>query len=288
MNPTMINETVSDRFLTRVLLSGSPSHAYLFFGSSRSSKEAQAKIFAQTLLCEKGGTEPCQTCLACKKVVTQNHPDFRVIVPDGDKIKIGQIRAVKREAQYGPLERPWKIFIIPESESLTEEAAQSMLKLLEEPPPKVIFILTAPHPSSLLPTMASRCQWIPFPDEPENSEERKAWEALLSTTSNSLFPDTAGALGFFDRVTTLEDFKEDWDKLIHLLLSVYRDAAVLKSGWEDGVAFPSVKPYAEALAKRLSWHEILERSQKIKETEDYLQHSGNFRLAMENLLHKLG
>lgn len=280
-------QTPTERFLTEVLQSHSPSHAYLFFGSPRSAKEEKAKEFGMALLCLKQGITPCRECLACKKIETGNHPDFRMIEPDGDKIKIAQIRAIKREAQYGPMEGATKIFVILNGEALTEEAAQSMLKLLEEPPPRLLFILVAGHPSALLPTIASRCQWVPFPDEPQNMDDAKEWEELITAASDSLFSEMQPGLELFDRVTVLEDFKEDWEKLIHLLLAFYRDVAVLKSGWEEGMLFPQYKQFAQPLANRLSWYDIWDRSRKISETEAYLNHSGNFRLGMETLLFKL-
>jgi len=303
---------VGSQFLMRILEKRTPAHAYLFFGPPASQKEEVARFFGMTLLCQRQSAEPCLTCVSCKKIQSGNHPDFRWIVPDGDHLKIEQIRGIKEELRYPPLEGLWKVFVITATDRLTEEAAQSMLKLLEEPQVRTVFILLAPHPTSVLPTIASRCQWVPFNQEAEESQEMKLvnqgfpediarmlskleipageserWKTLIDEISNPLTSEISNPMEMFDAVSVLEDHKDDAESLTHFLFAFYRDVAVLKSGWTEGTIFPKLREREIQLAEKLSWWEISERSKQILEARNHLEHSGNFRLVFENLLWKL-
>ncbi len=303
----------SKQFITKILSSDSPSHAYLFFGSPLSSKEENAREFAKGLLCGNLAARPCGTCNSCHKFESGNHPDFRLINAEGDKIKIAQIRAVKSELQYPALESKRKVFLLLKTEGLTEEAAESMLKILEEPMIPAVFILVASHPSSLLPTIVSRCQRVPFQVSgtasqrdrlveemgvaPEVAtllaglevprEEAKEWEGVLTDVMPALFSETRTPLELLDKVIVLEDHKEHAEWIIHLLYGFYRDVAVLKSGWEEGVLLSKFKAHIFAVSNELEWGQVWERAQMILEARKHLEHSGNFRLVFENLLWKL-
>lgn len=308
----MIETAVGENFLTRILTGRTPAHAYLFFGPPSSGKEEAAKRFGMALLCQKKGTEPCLACVSCKKIESGNHPDFRSIAPEGDSLKIGQIRVIKDDLRFPPLEGRWKVFVVTKTDLLTEEAAQSMLKLLEEPPVQAVFILVAPHPSSVLPTIASRCQWVPFiqetvlsrqnklmrdgfPDDPArvlaqlefSIEKSEEWKTLIEEMSNPLFSPISNPMEMFDAVSVLEDRKDNAEMLTHFLYAFYRDVAAAKSGWTEGLIFPKLSDRARQLAEKLSWWEISERSRLIMEAQNHLEHSGNFRLVFENLLWKL-
>lgn len=134
------------------LTDGDLAQAYLVVGEG--TREI-AQSFLVRLLCPNAG---CRECSVCGKLAHENHPDVRWIERAGAKISIDQIRELQRDARYRPLEAPQKVYVLADAETLSREASNSLLKLLEDPPPQMILLLLARHVSRLLPTILSRCQ----------------------------------------------------------------------------------------------------------------------------------
>ena len=154
--------------LHRTLAAQQVRHAYLFTGPEHIGKTLLALRFAQTLLCT-GGPDPavaplvpCNKCLSCRKVMHGNHPDLHIITrsPDRQFILIEQIRALQSDSARKTLEGRRNVFIIEDAHEMNLEAANCLLKTLEEPEPDVILLLTAPDPGLLLPTILSRVQQV--------------------------------------------------------------------------------------------------------------------------------
>lgn len=147
--------------LTDSISSGHLCHAYLFFGQKSIGKKTLAKNFAMSILC-KSDNIPCYECSSCKKIISKNHPDLYVY--DGktgkNSIHIETVRNIRQDAYIRPNESDYKIYIIPNVQDMTIAAANAFLKVLEEPPPYVIFILTASSKQAVPETILSRC--IPF------------------------------------------------------------------------------------------------------------------------------
>lgn len=151
------------KLLSRALANNRLSHAYLFSGPDGVGKAALAKFFAAQLLCEvTEGEKPCGECPGCKKFISDNHPDFIRVTPDGAAIKIAQIRELKEALIYSPFEKGYRVVILEDVQTMRREAGNSLLKILEEPPADNIFILLGSSKETLLPTIVSRCQVIPF------------------------------------------------------------------------------------------------------------------------------
>lgn len=145
------------RLLSSSMAEGRLSHAYLFTGPPNVGKTTLALNFAQAILC--GGTEPpCQECAACRQIARGSHPDVRLVEAEGSTFKIGQVRELEREASLAPHSGRYRVYILAEAERMSTEAANALLKTLEEPPDPVILILTASDASLLPATIASRCQ----------------------------------------------------------------------------------------------------------------------------------
>jgi DNA polymerase III subunit delta' len=152
--------------LRRALAAQRVRHAYLFTGPEHIGKALLAQRFAQTLLCTGGGDarnapqNPCNACLSCRKVMHGNHPDVHYISrpPDKQFILIEQVRALQAGAARKTLEGRRNIFIIQGMHEMNVQAANCLLKTLEEPEPDVVLLLTAPDPGVLLPTILSRVQ----------------------------------------------------------------------------------------------------------------------------------
>ncbi|MEJ2733455.1 MAG: DNA polymerase III subunit delta' [Anaerolineae bacterium] len=135
------------------------AHAYLLSGPPQIGKTRLALDLAQALNCEQP-EPPCGQCPACLKIERGTHPDVRVIEGEGagGSIKIAQVRQLQREAVLSPYEGRYRIFVLRQMDLATLEAANSLLKTLEEPPAQVVLILTAVQAERLPPTVISRCQ----------------------------------------------------------------------------------------------------------------------------------
>lgn len=181
------SQDISACLLRTILESGRIAHAYFFKGPQGSAKNSMALDFARSLLCENPGNGGifCGKCRACSDIDKNNHPDLHIIDKDGTSIKIKSSHEVLKEAYNKPYGMRRKVFIIRDAESLTEVAANAMLKILEEPPEYVTFILISSNPAAIPETVLSRCQMIPF--KPYSLNELR--ESLI--TEHGLEPDKA-------------------------------------------------------------------------------------------------
>lgn len=149
--------------LSNALKNDRLAHAYLFTGPEGVGKATTARQFAATLLCSSNTTDgPCGSCNTCQQFASGNNPDFLHIRPQGATIKINQVRDLKKTIGFPPLESPCRVILLDEVHTMRREAGNSLLKLLEEPPPDNILLLTAIDSEPILPTIVSRCQVIPF------------------------------------------------------------------------------------------------------------------------------
>ena len=157
--------------LRQMVEAGRVPHGLLFYGPRGIGKRLVANVLAASLLCEKfdlaDGKEniPCGVCAACREMREQTHPDFQVVVPEGEKlktIKIEMVREVIGQAQKVPVLSRRRVIIIDGADSMNEAAANSLLKTLEEPVSETIFILVAERQASILPTILSRVTPIAF------------------------------------------------------------------------------------------------------------------------------
>lgn len=146
-------------------------HALLFAGPESVGKYLAAKTLAAALLCESGDA-PCGTCQSCRMVENESHPDLVVVRPDKQNIKIGEIRKMQKDLSLAPYMAERRVCIIDEADKMRDEAANSILKTLEEPVGDVVFILITAKRYQLLDTIRSRCMLVQFGSVP--------WDALAS------------------------------------------------------------------------------------------------------------
>jgi len=138
-------------------------HAYLFVGIPGIGKTSTALALCQSLNCEAPeGGEGCGQCRSCRKLASGNFPDLVILEPDGQNIKIEQVRELDRLFGFKALAAKYRVTVVRRAETMTEEAANAFLKMLEEPPLGNILILTVTEPLDLLPTILSRCQRVSF------------------------------------------------------------------------------------------------------------------------------
>lgn len=153
-------------------------HAYLFHGEPTIGKKLTAIALAQYLHCEALKDHPtpdaCNFCRSCHQITQATHPDFLIIQPDDEqkqnpKISISQIRDIEHLVIYRPLVGSHKICLIDQADTMTQEAANALLKTLEDPPDHCLFILVSSRPEHLLPTIRSRCILLRFSPLPSAS-----------------------------------------------------------------------------------------------------------------------
>jgi DNA polymerase-3 subunit delta' len=151
------------KLLQRAIANNTLAHAYLFSGQEGIGKKKTAFAVAAAVNCLNAGPEGgCGECASCRKVVSLSHPDVHVLVPDGDEIKIDQIRQAQADLALRPFEGPKKVLIVDTAENMNAAASNAFLKTLEEPPGDTLIILVSAMPQSLLSTIRSRCQEIMF------------------------------------------------------------------------------------------------------------------------------
>jgi DNA polymerase-3 subunit delta' len=145
--------------LKDTVASGRVTHAWLFTGPPGIGKLHTARVFAAALNCPAGGDGSCDTC---RRILRGVHPDVHLIVPEGDNLLVEDVRAVREEASRTHHEAPTAVFILDEADRMTEAAANALLKVLEEPPPGVVFVLVARSAEALVGTVPSRARTLPF------------------------------------------------------------------------------------------------------------------------------
>lgn len=167
------------RFLMRLLQSGHVPHALLFSGTAGIGKATVAVEFAKRLNClDPRGMDSCDDCSSCRKAAADHHPDLLWVKREGAYIKLDKIRELKDRLKYRPFEGLWRVVIIHDAQDLKEEAGNSLLKILEEPPRQNLFILTVTESQKLLPTIVSRCCHLRFQPLEDQWVEKVLQESL--------------------------------------------------------------------------------------------------------------
>ena len=135
------------------------SHAYIMNGARGSGKKMLASLFAMTMLCEKKGPDPCNTCHSCRQAEGGNHPDIIWVAHEKpNTISVDDIREqVNNTVMIKPYQGPYKVYIIDRAELMTPQAQNALLKTIEEPPEYAVIILLTENAQTMLPTINSRC-----------------------------------------------------------------------------------------------------------------------------------
>jgi len=140
---------------------GTMTHAWLFTGPPGSGRSVAARAFAAALQCTDLENGPgCGACQGCRTTLAGTHADVREVVPEGLSISVAEMRALVSGASRRPSAGRWQVLVIEDADRLTEGAANALLKAVEEPPPRTVFLLCAPsdHPDDIAVTLRSRCR----------------------------------------------------------------------------------------------------------------------------------
>ncbi len=307
--------------VTRGLEGDRLSQSYLFVGPPRVGKTTLAMYLASLLSCLAPDSKPCGQCSACRKIAQGLHPDVRVINEEAGSIKIGQIREMQREIALSPFEGQWRVYVLCDFQQATVEAANCLLKTLEEPPPKVVLILTATESEALLPTIVSRCQVLNLRALPASqveqalqtywsveparasllaklSQGRMGW-AVAASTDDSLLRarekhllalEQALRLGRTQRLGLAGQLCRNSEALPVLCdswQSWWRDLLLLKSGNVSALVNVDRERTLQAEVRNCTMKEILDSLYSIRQCAEQIEHNVNPCLALEVLLLKL-
>lgn len=202
-----------------------PFHAYIFQGEVGCGKETMAKTFAAGLQClSEESMRPCGVCASCKQIDSGNQPDVIWVNRELSSIGVDDIREkINDSIVIKPFSSPYKIYIVPEAERMTEAAQNALLKTIEEPPEYGIIILLTSNVEELLPTIQSRCLKLEFRPLSTTTVEKylidKYHVADYRARTSAIFAQ--GNLGKAIRYIESGDFEENKDKVLKILKNVH-------------------------------------------------------------------
>ncbi len=222
----ILGQEIPISILKNSLKAGRVAHAYLFLGEEGVGKKLAALNLAKVLNCEKNSVDACDDCSSCQKIERSLHPDVKCFEPDGlsRTIKLEHILELQREIYLKPFEGRKKVFMLFEAERMNREAANALLKTLEEPPGESILILISTSSDKLLPTIKSRCQTVRFSLIPEEAVEKFLRENLdcKADEARSLSLVSGGRPGEALRLKK-EGVFEEKEKILDLVLDKNED-----------------------------------------------------------------
>jgi DNA polymerase III, gamma/tau subunits len=292
-------------------------HSYLLEGGSPAERLALAKNIASAILCEKKSIDgsPCFCCNACLKIKNNIHPDVSVRgldIPDTGTFGIDKIRDVRSEAYILPNESDYKIYILVSAEKLTTQAQNALLKVFEEPPKNVVFILLAPFRTSLLPTVISRAKIYTLQSDSKNilsaelAEKHpefsdvfsKRISGLMSALAKTNFSDTEYTLyrEAFDLcelffispvecrlIEKLPRKREDMICFLDVLSLAVRDILLYKKGAGDNAFILVGENELNKASSRFSMKKLISLYDKFFECSVRLESFGNVNTMISEL-----
>jgi len=150
-------EAVVDQLRRAVAAGAAMTHAWLLTGPPGSGRSLAARAFAAALLCDRGG---CGECKSCHQVAAGTHADLLLVRPDGLSYGVRQTRDLVLKAAAAPVYGRWRIVVFEDADRATEQAANALLKAIEEPSPRTVWLLCAPYADDLPTTIRSRCRLV--------------------------------------------------------------------------------------------------------------------------------
>jgi DNA polymerase-3 subunit delta' len=162
--PEILGQAHAEALLRAAIHGGRLGQSYLFSGPDGVGKTLLARNIAAGVLCSGKGQKPCGECHDCRMMLTDRHPDFSLLEPEGSSraIKIDQVRDLIGYLALRPVQGEHRVAVLRDADRMREEASNAILKTLEEPPGFALLILTSSRPRALLPTIRSRCQEVRF------------------------------------------------------------------------------------------------------------------------------
>lgn len=209
MFENIIGNEKNKELLKNIIDTNNIAHSYMFVGKESIGKLLFAKEFAKAILCENENIKPCNTCKACMSFETENNPDIIIIDQKEDTIKTEQIKNLVSNVLEKPIQSKKKIYIINNSENMTKEAQNSLLKTLEEPPEYVVIILVTKNDNLLLNTIKSRCIKISF-NSLTRLQIKEYFTRIAENINDNMYEVFGGSL---ENALNLKDKQALYDKI---------------------------------------------------------------------------
>ena len=299
---------------------GKVAHAYLIHGEKGTGKKMLAGLFAKTLQCEAGGTDPCGTCRSCIQCDSGNQPDIIWVTHEKPTvISVDDIREqVNNDIIIKPYSSRYKIYIIPEAELMNPQAQNALLKTIEEPPEYAIIMLLTNNLDKMLPTILSRCitlnlkpvgeldmmEYLSRMGIPQAKAKfcvgfafgnlGKAVRLATSEEYNEIKHDCVQILkdinrmeiyDLIDAVKKMSKYKLDIYDYLDIMMMWYRDILMLKvSGSPDKLLFKEEYATLKQQANYISYEGIENVLKALDKVKVRLEANVNFDIAMELLL----
>lgn len=215
-NNILGNDKIKE-LLTNSVKNNKISHSYLFIGIEGIGKKLIAKEFAKMILCIDEN-KYCGSCKSCIEFDTDNNPDFKIIEPDGNSLKIEQIREFQSKVAEKPIISNKKVYIINDSDKMTTEAQNCLLKTLEEPPEFVTIILIGSNENAFLSTIKSRCMILHFNKIQDDEIKRFLEENYQNKVNSKIMLDAfQGSIG---KALQIQDKQEEYEKIEKIIYSL--------------------------------------------------------------------
>ena len=314
------NEMVKDHF-KKAIQNHKISHAYILTGEAGMGRKSIANAFAMSLLCEKGGSEPCMMCHSCKQVMSGNHPDLIYVTHEKPgSIGVDDVREqINDTIMIRPYSSYYKIYIVDEAEKMNQQAQNALLKTIEEPPAYAVILLLTTNADSFLPTILSRCitlnlkvvkedviksylmKTYHIPDYQADVcvafAQGNVGKAIQLASSDDFNEMKASALQLIKRLDDIDlyemtaavkqiaDYKLEINDYFDLMMIWYRDVLYFKAtGDVNGLIFKDEVYDIKRQAEKSSYNGINSILEALRKAQIRLDANVNFDLVIELLL----
>lgn len=287
---TLAGNKKTKELLNTIIKQNKFLHSYMFVGQSGIGKMLYAKEFSKRAMC-LNREEICNKCKSCLEFDNNNHPDFFVIEPDGNSIKIEQIRELTNKIIEKPIVSEKKIYIINNAYLMTREAQNCLLKTLEEPPEFAIIILIVENEGNILNTIKSRCTKIYF-ENISDIEMKKLLEKKYGTLdlSDNMLKSFNGSM---EKATKIMENKEFYNKIENIFSNIEKTSRI--SLLNNDEIYKNKENIDEILdyINIIFWNKLQENQKYInclnivQEARNRLARNANFDMTIDNMLIKI-
>ncbi|PGS49514.1 DNA polymerase III subunit delta' [Bacillus sp. AFS041924] len=316
-------QPVATKMLKNAVIKNRVAHAYLFEGPRGTGKRELALYYAKVLLCENvSEATPCGTCRNCRRVDSGNHPNVYLIKPEETSIKKHQIQELQEEFAKTAVESNRKIYIIDHADRMTTNAANSLLKFLEEPISITTAFLLTEQVQQILPTILSRCQSIHFNPLPTKYFEEHLGKIelqsniipLLARLTNSeavavqiaeeewfaqardlvielyealLTTKKDSLLVMQQNVSRHFDTKEQLQMMLDMLVLAFKDMLYIYAEQDQNVVFKNEESLMRQALNRISLEKITTCLEIILDAKKRLTSNANMLMVLEQMIIEL-
>lgn len=288
MFENILGNSLIKNILKQNVINNKVSHSYLMIGISGIGKKMIAVEFAKAVLC-LGQNKACNNCKSCIEFDSNNNPDFLCVEPDGNSIKIEQIRELQKRIQEKPIISNKKVYLIDNADLMTKEAQNCLLKTLEEPPEFATIILIGSNENEFLATIKSRCMILHFnPIEDLEIKQYLEENYQMNAISQEMLDIFQGSIG---KAIYLKDKQEQYTELEDIvnnlnakdLIDIIKLAEILyKSKAEIFEMLDYINIILLKMAKRDYRYTTCIKI--VENTKRRLQQNANYDMSIDNML----